>query len=80
MSKRLRPSGAVHWRLKANKEENLTKYVVSIYEYGKEVEQNRKSYGDKGDKQKKQDLSMTKKLKKRPLPICDSLIVIFKMF
>jgi len=38
MSKRLRPSGAVHWRLKVNREENLTKYVVSIYEYGKEVE------------------------------------------
>jgi len=38
MSKRLRPSCAFHWRLKANREENLTKYVGSIYEHGKEVE------------------------------------------
>jgi len=38
MNKRLKTSGAyilAYWRLKTNREENLTKYAGSIFEYVK---------------------------------------------
>jgi len=38
MGKRLKPSGAAYRRLKANKEENLTRYAESVYAYVKKAE------------------------------------------
>jgi len=56
MSKRLRPSGAVYRRLKANREDKLTKYAGCIIYVCKQSRKNRKSNDEKsGDKQKKQD-------------------------
>jgi len=39
MSKRLKPSGAAYQRLKANREESLTKYAGSVDAYVKKAEQ-----------------------------------------
>jgi len=38
MSKRLKPIGVTCRRLKANREENLTKHVGSVYAYVKKAE------------------------------------------
>jgi len=56
MNKRLKSSGAGYWRLKANREENLTICAGSIYTYVMKSDKHKKSNDEKGaDIQKKQD-------------------------
>jgi len=51
-----KPTGAAYRRLKASREENLTKYTGSTSAYFKESRNKRKSFEEKGgEKQKKQD-------------------------
>jgi len=80
MSIQLHLSDATYLRLKANKEENLTKYARSIYQHVKKAEKNRKSKWWESWRTSRKSKNRNREWKTRPISACECLILVFKMF